>query len=170
LNYYKDPMCRLNQSLPVQSNLTFLELNMATKKRPHLNRSRDETNVDASSPWLHWFIHVHWINTKTRRTCATGELNTYSALFSFSPIPSHPVPWTWKDGLYKVKDYLTHTTHVLPDRCSWPMRHCHFPGLALLEGMLTCGLFPVSQSLCAACHPQTSTLQGGILRLPLSMF
>jgi len=161
-------MCRLNQSLPVQSNLTFLELNMATKKRPHSNRSRDETNVDVSSPWL--IDSFTCIELTLKQGEHAQQVNLTHTVHCLVSPPSHPVPWTWKDGLYKVKDYLTHTTHVLPDRCSWPMRHCHFPGLALLEGMLTCGLFPVSQSLCAACHPQTSTLQGGILRLPLSMF
>jgi hypothetical protein len=55
-----------------KSNLTFLELNMATK-RPCSNRSREQTNVDAGSPYL---IHSPCIELRRKQggACATGAL------------------------------------------------------------------------------------------------
>jgi len=83
------------------------------------------------------------LTIKQGAACATGalpELNTSSVHCLVSPPPPN-APWTWKDGLYKVRDYLTHTANVWADRCSWPMRNNHFLLLALLEGLLTWALF-----------------------------
>ncbi len=59
----------------------------------------------------------------------------------------HPHPWTWKDELYKVRDYLTLTSWT--NHCSWPMRNshlllrkCHFLLQALLEGPGNMYIFP----------------------------
>ncbi len=48
------------------------------------------------------------------------------ALFSFSSIPIPQLWWTWKDGLYKVREttYFTLTT-TWANNCSWPMRNNH---------------------------------------------
>jgi hypothetical protein len=44
------------------------------------------------------------------RTCPAAALSQclsyHCALFSFTP----SLPWSWKDGLFKVRDYLTLTT------------------------------------------------------------
>lgn len=80
----------------------------------------------------------------------------------------HGHPWTWKDGLYKVRDNLTLTTRVKYH--NWRMRNNHF----MLELVICCYL-PSSRALvtyspfqarsnftmyfCANLH-WTSTVQG----------
>jgi len=45
-----------------------------------------------------------------------------------------------------------------------------FPASGALGGPANMGTFPVSQSFSAACHPNSTTVQGAFLRLPLGMF
>jgi hypothetical protein len=61
---------------------------------------------------------------------------------------SHPHPWTWKDGMYKARDYLTLTSW--DNHCSWPITdihlllwiHSHYLKLSLIE--CPCNMCPES--------------------------
>jgi len=66
--------------------------------------------------------------------CLTWAL---SLVFSTSSVyclvsDPHPHPWTWKDGLYKVKECLTLTTWA--DHCSWANEKQSFTATIALDG------------------------------------
>jgi hypothetical protein len=90
-----------------------------------------------SDPWallLHMFLSFSlpiYIETRLIAALYQHKLAHPCALFSFSCIPV-PQPWTWRDGLYEVWNYLTLTTWV--DHGGWPMRNSHFLLWVLFHG------------------------------------
>ncbi len=108
-----------------------------------LKREKGESTCKAT--WA-WIGIIAWYQNTELTACPMPALYQYLT----HPLCTgyfllHRHPWTWKDGLYKVRDNLTLTTRV--NYHNWPMRNNRF----LLELVICCYL-PSRRAL-VTCSP-----------------